>query len=168
MGHLSNPASNALIYVTYAAFLSVPRLLLLRRKYTDLRRVSGCYIAWLYRKQPKSDFLHSNRTQTGSYTGSRRPPPPFPSSIMSCADHRAHQQSLWRSTLSHLVSARNPEYHAPKRQHTHKFKRHTHTTHMQQSDKVSRRFVTNPECRHLRRWRGRPRSHYGRLERNSK
>jgi len=25
----------------------------------------GCYIAWKYREQSKSDFLHSNRTQTG-------------------------------------------------------------------------------------------------------
>jgi len=33
----------------------------------DEIRVVGCYIAWLFRSQSKSEFIHSNRTQTGLY-----------------------------------------------------------------------------------------------------
>ncbi|KAI5777375.1 hypothetical protein EDC01DRAFT_624161 [Geopyxis carbonaria] len=47
MGKPSQPASQSLIYCTYGAFL-----------------VIGCWIAWLYRGNSKSQFLHSNRTQT--------------------------------------------------------------------------------------------------------
>ncbi|KAF8538886.1 hypothetical protein BDD12DRAFT_739412 [Trichophaea hybrida] len=47
MSSLPGIASNVLIYVTYAIFLIV-----------------GCYIAWLFRSQSISEFVHSNRTQT--------------------------------------------------------------------------------------------------------
>ncbi|KAI4207716.1 MAG: hypothetical protein LQ346_000366 [Caloplaca aetnensis] len=46
MGQPSYPASNALIYLTYGAFL-----------------VTGLWISWLWRGQSKADFLASNRTQ---------------------------------------------------------------------------------------------------------
>ncbi|KAL8759560.1 MAG: hypothetical protein Q9199_000683 [Rusavskia elegans] len=46
MGQPSYQASNALIYLTYGAFL-----------------VTGVWIAWLWRGQSKKDFLANNRTQ---------------------------------------------------------------------------------------------------------
>ncbi|KAI4157411.1 MAG: hypothetical protein L6R39_000693 [Caloplaca ligustica] len=46
MGQPSFQASNAIIYLTYGAFL-----------------VTGVWIAWLWRRQSKADFLASNRTQ---------------------------------------------------------------------------------------------------------
>ncbi|KAL8697241.1 MAG: hypothetical protein Q9201_007224 [Fulgogasparrea decipioides] len=46
MGQPSYPASNAIIYLTYAAFL-----------------VTGVWIAWSWRGQSKLEFLASNRTQ---------------------------------------------------------------------------------------------------------
>ncbi|CAL8576205.1 hypothetical protein XPA_002097 [Xanthoria parietina] len=46
MGQPSYAASNALIYLTYGAFL-----------------VTGVWIAWLWRGQSKKDFLANNRTQ---------------------------------------------------------------------------------------------------------
>ncbi|CAG8977844.1 hypothetical protein HYALB_00011650 [Hymenoscyphus albidus] len=47
MGQPSTQASNAIIFLTYGAFL-----------------VLGCFIAWRLRHQSKGDFLASNRTQT--------------------------------------------------------------------------------------------------------
>ncbi|KHO00968.1 urea transporter [Metarhizium album ARSEF 1941] len=51
MGQPSFPASNALIYLTYGAFL-----------------VLGTGIAWRMRNQSKQDFLNSNGTQSGEQT----------------------------------------------------------------------------------------------------
>ncbi|KMU84465.1 hypothetical protein CIHG_02250 [Coccidioides immitis H538.4] len=48
MGQPSFQASNALIYLTYGAFL-----------------IAGLYIAYLLRKQTKGQFLASNGTQKG-------------------------------------------------------------------------------------------------------
>ncbi|KAF2717446.1 hypothetical protein K431DRAFT_233122 [Polychaeton citri CBS 116435] len=48
MGQPSAPASNAIIYVTYAAFL-----------------VFGLFIAWRLRGQSKGEWLSANRTQKG-------------------------------------------------------------------------------------------------------
>ncbi|KAF2109580.1 hypothetical protein BDV96DRAFT_584969 [Lophiotrema nucula] len=48
MGVPSTQASNAIIYLTYGAFL-----------------VTGCYIAWRLRHQTKTEWLSSNRTQRG-------------------------------------------------------------------------------------------------------
>lgn len=48
MGVPSTQASNAIIYLTYGAFL-----------------VTGCYIAWRLRHQSKTDWLSSNKTQKG-------------------------------------------------------------------------------------------------------
>ncbi|CZR64113.1 uncharacterized protein PAC_14010 [Phialocephala subalpina] len=48
MGQPSTPASNAIIYLTYGAFL-----------------VFGCYVAWRLRHQSKGEWLSGNRTQTG-------------------------------------------------------------------------------------------------------
>ncbi|KAF8470126.1 hypothetical protein BDZ91DRAFT_694034 [Kalaharituber pfeilii] len=47
MGQPSEPASNALIFCTYALFL-----------------VMGCYLAWRFRHQSKQEFLSTNRTQS--------------------------------------------------------------------------------------------------------
>ncbi|KAF5138399.1 hypothetical protein E5D57_002185 [Metarhizium anisopliae] len=47
MGQPSFPASNAIIYLTYGAFL-----------------VLGTGIAWTMRNQSKQDFLSSNGTQS--------------------------------------------------------------------------------------------------------
>ncbi|KAI5846342.1 hypothetical protein DFP73DRAFT_545685 [Morchella snyderi] len=47
MGSPSEPVSQALIYLTFAAFLFL-----------------GLFLAWKYRKQTKMDFIHSGRTQT--------------------------------------------------------------------------------------------------------
>ncbi|ORY67693.1 uncharacterized protein BCR38DRAFT_337464 [Pseudomassariella vexata] len=47
MGNPSFQASNAIIYVTYGAFLLL-----------------GTGLAWKMRNQPKVDFLAGNRTQT--------------------------------------------------------------------------------------------------------
>ncbi|KAK2629645.1 hypothetical protein QTJ16_000465 [Diplocarpon rosae] len=47
MGQPSTQASNAIIYLTYGAFL-----------------VMGCYIAWRLRHQSKGEYLSANRTQT--------------------------------------------------------------------------------------------------------
>jgi hypothetical protein len=57
MGQPSVQASNAIIYLTYGAFLA----------YYDrlCSSVVGLYIAWRWRHQSKSDFLASNRTQKG-------------------------------------------------------------------------------------------------------
>ncbi|KAF2271190.1 hypothetical protein CC78DRAFT_419821, partial [Lojkania enalia] len=48
MGVPSTQASNAIIYLTYGAFL-----------------VTGCYIAWRLRHQSKTEWLSSNKTQRG-------------------------------------------------------------------------------------------------------
>ncbi|KAE8835428.1 hypothetical protein HRS9122_07698 [Pyrenophora teres f. teres] len=48
MGVPSQPASNAIIYLTLGAFL-----------------VLGCFVAWKLRHQSKSEWLSSNRTQKG-------------------------------------------------------------------------------------------------------
>ncbi|KAF2820126.1 hypothetical protein CC86DRAFT_305870 [Ophiobolus disseminans] len=48
MGVPSTPASNAIIYLTYGAFL-----------------ILGCYVAWRLRNQSKLEWLSSNRTQKG-------------------------------------------------------------------------------------------------------
>ncbi|KAF1952672.1 hypothetical protein CC80DRAFT_596469 [Byssothecium circinans] len=48
MGVPSSQASNAIIYLTYGAFL-----------------VTGCYIAWRLRHQSKTEWLSSNKTQKG-------------------------------------------------------------------------------------------------------
>jgi hypothetical protein len=48
MGQPSFAASNAIIYLTYGAFL-----------------VLGTGIAWKMRKQSKGEFLAGNRTQSG-------------------------------------------------------------------------------------------------------
>ncbi|KAF2438889.1 hypothetical protein P171DRAFT_398110 [Karstenula rhodostoma CBS 690.94] len=48
MGVPSTQASNAILYLTYGAFLVV-----------------GCYIAWRLRHQSKTEWLSSNRTQKG-------------------------------------------------------------------------------------------------------
>lgn len=70
MGQPSYPASNALIYLTYGAFLYdqilSPESKL--RPATDKNRshrVTGVWIAWLWRGQSKKDFLANNRTQKG-------------------------------------------------------------------------------------------------------
>lgn len=70
MGQPSYQASNALIYLTYGAFLYdkilTPGSTL--RPATDKspsRRVTGVWIAWLWRGQSKKDFLANNRTQKG-------------------------------------------------------------------------------------------------------
>ncbi|CAN9266972.1 unnamed protein product [Alternaria alternata] len=55
MGIPSQPASNAIIYLTLGAFL-----------------VLGCYVAWRLRHQSKTEWLSSNRTQKGQ-TLSQRP-----------------------------------------------------------------------------------------------
>ncbi|KAF8849709.1 hypothetical protein BDZ45DRAFT_752507 [Acephala macrosclerotiorum] len=47
MGQPSTTASNAIIYLTYGAFL-----------------VFGCYVAWRLRHQSKGEWLSGNRTQT--------------------------------------------------------------------------------------------------------
>jgi len=47
MGQPSTQASNAIIYLSYGAFL-----------------VFGCFVAWKLRHQSKGDYLSSNRTQT--------------------------------------------------------------------------------------------------------
>ncbi|KAI1851917.1 hypothetical protein JX265_008277 [Neoarthrinium moseri] len=47
MGQPSFEASNAIIYVTYGAFL-----------------ILGTALAWRMRNQPKADFLAGNRTQS--------------------------------------------------------------------------------------------------------
>ncbi|KJR89499.1 uncharacterized protein SPSK_06782 [Sporothrix schenckii 1099-18] len=58
MGQPSFQASNAVIYLTYGAFL-----------------VLGTGIAWRLRKQTKnSDLLAGNRTQTGTSLSRRLPP----------------------------------------------------------------------------------------------
>ena len=69
MGQPSFQASNAIIYLTYGAFLYVdddmkspPCLKLMRNT-----RVIGLLIAWHWRKQSKSEFLAANRTQTGRH-----------------------------------------------------------------------------------------------------
>ncbi|KAG9187865.1 hypothetical protein G6011_05736 [Alternaria panax] len=54
MGIPSQPASNAIIYLTLAAFL-----------------VLGCYVAWRLRHQSKSEWLSSNRTQKGQIPSQR-------------------------------------------------------------------------------------------------
>lgn len=48
MGVPSTQASNAILYLTYGAFLVV-----------------GCYIAWRLRHQSKTEWLSSNKTQKG-------------------------------------------------------------------------------------------------------
>ncbi|KAI1741898.1 hypothetical protein F4680DRAFT_413783 [Xylaria scruposa] len=48
MGQPSFAASNAIIYVTYGAFLLL-----------------GTGLAWRMRNQPKTDFLAGNRSQKG-------------------------------------------------------------------------------------------------------
>ncbi|KAF2241731.1 hypothetical protein BU26DRAFT_440245 [Trematosphaeria pertusa] len=48
MGVPSTQASNAIIYLTYGAFLVV-----------------GCYIAWRLRHQSKTEWLSSNKSQKG-------------------------------------------------------------------------------------------------------
>ncbi|KAJ4988917.1 hypothetical protein SVAN01_05541 [Stagonosporopsis vannaccii] len=52
MGMPSQPASNAIIYLTLGAFL-----------------VLGCFIAWRLRHQSKTEWLSSNRTQKGQNLG---------------------------------------------------------------------------------------------------
>ena len=70
MGQPSYAASNALIYLTYGAFLYDETLTpgLKLRPATDKNRphrVTGLWIAWLWRGQSKKDFLANNRTQKG-------------------------------------------------------------------------------------------------------
>lgn len=77
MGMPSTQASNAVIYVTYGLFLLV-----------------GVAIAWTLRKQSKTDYLSSNRTQKG-------PSVPilllvFPANLLKVFP--------WPSTLSRRVS----------------------------------------------------------------
>jgi len=48
MGQPSFEASNAIVYLTYGAFL-----------------VMGTGVAWKFRSQSKGEFLAGNRTQTG-------------------------------------------------------------------------------------------------------
>ncbi|CAN9179944.1 unnamed protein product [Alternaria alternata] len=54
MGIPSQPASNAIIYLTLGAFL-----------------VLGCYVAWRLRHQSKTEWLSSNRTQKGQTLSQR-------------------------------------------------------------------------------------------------
>lgn len=76
MGQPSFAASNAIIYVTYGFFLCVKtRAGSWIRKKQNTRilyglanvdpSVMGTGIAWRMRKQPNTDFLAGNRTQTG-------------------------------------------------------------------------------------------------------
>lgn len=68
MGQPSYQASNAIIYLTYGAFLYDRRILPTSQMAADLvqwRRATGVWISWLRRRQSKADFLSSNRTQKG-------------------------------------------------------------------------------------------------------
>ena len=67
-------ASNAIIYLTYGAFLLSSSMLLVRWSANALtRRISGLIVAWHFRNQSKTDFLASNRTQKGQKPISQRP-----------------------------------------------------------------------------------------------
>lgn len=72
MGVPSTQASNAIIYLTYGAFLYVCTLSSIFHRRTaiaDVKHletsVTGLYVAWRFRHQSKSEFLSSNRTQKG-------------------------------------------------------------------------------------------------------
>lgn len=65
MGVPSFQASNAIIYLTYGAFLYVR---LRKTTFAALNlenRVFGLFVAWRLRHQSKLEFLSSNRTQKG-------------------------------------------------------------------------------------------------------
>lgn len=66
MGFPSFAASNAVIYVTYGAFLFVFQSHYTNSVKTDNQNsIMGTGIAWRMRNQPKADFLSGNGTQTG-------------------------------------------------------------------------------------------------------
>lgn len=65
MGQPSFAASNAIIYVTYGAFLLVADVDECRIEWLTSNRLMGTGIAWTLRNQPKAEFLAGNRTQTG-------------------------------------------------------------------------------------------------------
>lgn len=68
MGQPSFQASNAIVYVTYGAFLydSAHSPVKMRQLTKDLiLRVLGTALAWGYRKDSKAEFLSGNRTRTG-------------------------------------------------------------------------------------------------------
>lgn len=69
MGVPSFEASNAIIYLTYGAFLYGPNAFsnwaLLIRVLPGGYRLTGVYIAWNWRHQSKTEFLAANRTQKG-------------------------------------------------------------------------------------------------------
>lgn len=71
MGQPSTEASNAIIYLTYGAFLYIltatPNLLQKDMRPANLfSSLLGTGMAWkLSRHQSKSDFLAGNRTQSG-------------------------------------------------------------------------------------------------------
>lgn len=67
MGVLSTQASNAIIYLTYAAFLYVHLNCQEPGPNSCDRRIVGCYIAWRLRNQSKTEWLSSNRTQKGQH-----------------------------------------------------------------------------------------------------
>lgn len=74
MGQPSFQASNAVVYVTYGAFLYVDtqdNIKSWSRYYenatadSELCRVIGTALAWRYRKDASGEFLSGNRTRTG-------------------------------------------------------------------------------------------------------
>jgi len=71
MGQPSRPASNGIIYTTYAVFLCADHDILRLEKLFDLTdlfsRVVGLYIAWRLRKQSKGEYLATLRTQKGQH-----------------------------------------------------------------------------------------------------
>ncbi|KXJ94127.1 hypothetical protein Micbo1qcDRAFT_41548 [Microdochium bolleyi] len=75
MGQPSFEASNAIIYVTYGAFLLL-----------------GTGLAWRMRNQPKSEFLAGNRTQTGQITSNLSSQPFFEAAV---ANSSVALRSAW-------------------------------------------------------------------------
>jgi hypothetical protein len=81
MGYPSFAASNAVIYVTYGAFL-----------------IMGTGIAWKMRNQSKADFLSGNGTQTGQK---------FPAFEMLSRNDRqgaCYVDRVFHEHLTHLIS----------------------------------------------------------------
>jgi hypothetical protein len=72
MGQPSQPASNGIIYTTYAVFLCANHDLLSERGLVKLtvklsRRLAGLLIAWRLRHQSKGEYLATLRTQKGQH-----------------------------------------------------------------------------------------------------
>lgn len=105
MGQPSFQASNAIIYLTYGAFLYVSRssstsyVLLLTSA-----RVTGLYIAWRWRHQSKSEFLASNRTQKGQTSSTGEPPPALPPSLPPVQNPLANLSTAFPLALNFIAS----------------------------------------------------------------